>query len=193
MTDDRSVLDVLRGSRILAYSVGALTLIAGVVLLFWPGRTIVVVARLAGILLIAVGIGESLEAVTSHRKGNYWGLLLIRGLLNLGAGALLVFWPGVTITVLVWIFGIDLILAGIVGIFASRGVPAELGRSGFLLRGIVGIAVGAIVIIWPQATLLVMAVLVAIQLIVIGLILVWSGWQLSRIEKDPALRQRLQQ
>lgn len=187
MSDDdrRSTMDVLRGSRILAYSVGVLTLAAGAVLLFWPDRTIVVVARLAGILIGVVGIGELIEAVTHRSKGSYWGLLLLRGAANLVAGGLLLFWPDITTTVLVWVFGLDLVLTGIVGLIASRQVPKDL-RSSLTLRSIIGILFGIVVMAWPSATLSVVAIIVALQLVAIGLLLLWSGYQLSRAERDLA-------
>lgn len=189
-TDDErtSALEVLRGSRILAYAVGAITLIAGLVLIFWTDRTLVFVARFAGVLLIAIGLAESFEAVTSRGKGSYWGLLLFRGLLNLGMGAALVFWPGITLQVIVWIFGLNLLIGGAVGVFASFSVPKELGRSALLFRSVVGIVVGLAVLAWPNATLTVIAYLIAFQLVAIGLILLWSGWQLTKIGKDAALQ-----
>jgi len=45
-SDDRSALDLLRGSRITAYSIGLLSLIGGIVLLAWPTRSVEVVARI---------------------------------------------------------------------------------------------------------------------------------------------------
>ena len=109
-------LEVLRGSRIVAYTLGAITLVAGLVLLFWPDRTITVVARLTGILLIVVGVGDLLETFRNHRQGSYWGLLALRGVINVGFGAALLFWPGVTISVVVWLFGLDLVLTGVLGL-----------------------------------------------------------------------------
>lgn len=185
MDDDerRSTMEVLRGSRILAYTVGALCLAAGSVLLFWPDRTIVVVARIAGLLVAAIGLGEIFESLTNHRKGSYWGLLLIRGIVNAGAGALLLFWPDITVTVLVWLFGLDLILTGVVGLLASRDFPKDAGRNGLIARSAVGVVFGFMVVAWPDVTLFVLAVLVAVQLIVVGLILLVSGFQLTKAER----------
>jgi uncharacterized membrane protein HdeD (DUF308 family) len=184
--DERTTLDVLRGSRILAYTVGLLSLAGGLVLLFWPDRTIVVVARLIGVFLVAIGLGEAFEASTSHRKGSYWGLLLARGVINVVMGGLLLFWPDVTVTVLVWLFGLDLMITGVIGLFASRHVPPELGRSSLLFRSIVALVFGFVVVVWPDVTLWVLALLVAIQLVLVGLLLLWSGYQLTRAERDLA-------
>ncbi|MCU0312300.1 MAG: DUF308 domain-containing protein [Acidimicrobiales bacterium] len=178
--DDRSSMDLLRGSRIIAYTIGALALIAGIVLLFWPDRTITVVARVVGILILVVGFGQAIEAVTTHRKGSYWGLLLLRGVVNLVAGALLLFWPSITVTVIVWLLGIELVLSGILGLIASTQVPKDMGKSGIVVQALVAIVLGIIIMVWPSATLTVMAVLGAIVLIVLGVMFLVSGFQLSK-------------
>lgn len=186
MADDerRSAMDVLRGSRILAYSIGGMTLVAGLVLLFWPDRTILVVARLAGLLIGIVGLGECFEAVTTHRKGSYWGLLLVRGLMNVVAGALLIFWPDITIGVIVWLLGLDLVITGAIGLFVSRKIPAELGRSSVVTRSVIGIAFGVAIMAWPSATVSVVAFIIAAQLILFGGLLLFSGYQISKVSPD---------
>ncbi len=180
--DDRSSMDLLRGSRITAYVVGLLSLGAGVVLLVWPDRTITVVARLIGILVLVIGLGEAIEAATTHRKGSYWGLLLLRGLIDIAFGALLLFWPGVTITVVVWLLGLDLVLSAVLGLIVSTRVPKEYGRDMLIVRSVVGAAIGIAIMVWPDATLSVLAVLAAVVLILVGLILLFSGYQLSKAQ-----------
>lgn len=180
----RGALEVLRGSRILAYTVGLLCVAAGIVLMFWPDRTLVVVARIAGIFILAVGLSEAFEAVTTHRKGSYWGLLLARGVLNVAAGALLLFWPSITVTVLVWLFGLDLVITGIIGLFASRQIPKDMGRSVLVARSVVGILFGIVLVVWPDATLQVLAILIGLQLLALGAILLFSGYQLTKVSNE---------
>ena len=179
---DRSSLDLLRGSRILAYSIGAITLVAGLVLLFWPHSTLTVVARLAGILILAVGVVDLIETFRDHRTGSYWWFLALRGALNIGFGLLLVFWPHITVTALVWIFGLDLVLTGVLGLVVVRQLPDDYRRP-TLNRAIVTIVFGLLIMIWPSATLSVVGYLVAAVLIVFGLILLWSGYVLSQASR----------
>jgi uncharacterized membrane protein HdeD (DUF308 family) len=180
---DRSTLDALRSSKVVAYSLGAITLGAGLVLLFWPDRTITVVARLAGLLVALVGTADVIETVRNHRSGSYWGLLLVRGLLNLAFGLALLFWPSITVTVMVWLFGLDLVLTGILGLVVFRRMPDDF-RAPTRNRSIATIVFGLVVLIWPSATLTVVAFLVAALLVVFGLILLWSGWILGKATHD---------
>lgn len=184
--EDRSTLDLLRGSRIVAYTVGVLSLACGIFLLAWTDRSVTIVGRIAGVLLVLLGLGEVFEAVGTHRKGSYWGLLLVRGGLNVVMGALLLFWPNPTITVLVWVAGLDLVLTGIIGLIASRQVPAELGRSSIVARSVIGIVFGIVVMVWPEETLTVFVWLIGIQLILLGLLLLVSGYQLSKAARQAA-------
>lgn len=185
MSEDRSTSDVLRGSRILAYTMGAITLVAGLVLAFWPDRTITVAARMAGLLLIIVGVAELLETFRDHRQGSYWGLLALRGLINVGFGCALLFWPGPTVSVLVWLFGLDLVVTGLLGLVIRGRMPEEY-RSAVLTRAIVTIVLGLVVMIWPRGSLTVIALVVAILLILFGIVLLWSGYVLSKAAKEAA-------
>lgn len=180
MAEDRSTIAILRESRALAYSVGGLTLAAGVVLLVWPDRTVTVVARLVGLLLALVGAGDLLDTVRNHRRGSYWGLLALVGLSNLAFGLALLFWPGVTVSVVVWLVGLDLVLTGVLGLLVRGRMPEEY-RAGMLSRSVLTIAFGVAVMAWPSATLNVVAFLVGALLVAFGLVLLWSGRQISRL------------
>jgi uncharacterized membrane protein HdeD (DUF308 family) len=178
---DRSAISIVRESKILAYTVGIITLAAGLVLLFWPDRTLTVVARLAGILLVIVGVGDLLDTIRHHRGMSYWGLLLLRAVINLAFGLVLVFWPGITVGVLVWLVGLDLVIAGGIGLLA-RGQMAPEFRSSITSRSIVTILFGIAIMVWPSATVAVVAFLVGALLVLFGLIFLWSGYALSKVD-----------
>ena len=177
---DRSVLDFLKQSRVLSYTLGALSLIAGLVLVFRHGPSFGFVARLAGVLLLVVGLTDLVDTLSNHRKLNYWGLLAIRDLINLGFGAALLFWPGPTITTLVWLVGLDLVVTGVLGLVVRTRMPAEY-KSAMLTRSLVTIVAGIAVMAWPSTVLKVIAVVVGVVFCIFGLTLLWAGRQLSHL------------
>jgi uncharacterized membrane protein HdeD (DUF308 family) len=181
MAEDRSAISIVRESKILAYTVGVATLAAGLVLLFWPDRTFTVVARLLGVLLVIVGIGDLIETVRNHRGMSYWGLLLLRAVINLAFGLALVFWPSITVGVLVWLVGLDLVLAGALGLLA-RGQMAPEYKSAITSRSILTILFGVVIMVWPHATVSVVAFLAGALLVLFGLIFLWSGYALSKVK-----------
>ena len=179
--DQRSAIAVVRDSKMLAYSVGFLTLAAGIVLLFWPDRTLTVVARLTGLLLVVMGVGDLLDTIRNHRGMSYWGLLLLRAIINLAFGLALLFWPGVTINVLVWLVGLDLVLAGALGLLA-RGQMAPEFKSTVTARSVVTILFGIAIMVWPSATVSVVAFIVGGVLALTGLVFLWSGYKVGKLE-----------
>jgi uncharacterized membrane protein HdeD (DUF308 family) len=177
---DRSSFDALRESRIVAFSAGTILLVAGIVLLVWPDRTLTVVARLVGLLVAVAGVAQILEAVSVRQAGTHWGVLLLRGILNLATGALLLFWPGITITVLVWLAGLNFIITGILGLVATRSVPRGVNRSVLLGQSAIAIIFGLVLVVWPDATVAVVAFVAGIGLALLGLSLLYTGFRLAR-------------
>lgn len=186
-SDDRSALDLLRGSRITAYSIGLLSLIGGIVLLAWPTRSVEVVARIIGILFIVSGFGQAAEALTTHRRGSYWGLLLLRGIINLGIGIALLFVPGKSTDVVVWLVGLDFVITGVLAFIVVFLLPKDMGRGRLMFEAVLSIAVG-VVIFWagPDSVKTIVAVAVGIVLVLIGLLFLYSGYQLSKAAKEMA-------
>lgn len=179
MAANSSTLDQMRASRVIAYSTGAILLIAGLVLLFWPDRTITVVARLTGILVVVVGVSDLVDAYQHRHGGSYGALLMIRGVINVGFGLVLVFWPHITVSALVWIFGISLVLSGVLGLIALRSIPNEFHRA-TISRALVTIGFGLVVMIWPGPTVTAVTFIVGALLLALGLILLGSGYLLSK-------------
>ena len=180
--DDRSTMDLLRGSRITAYSIGFITLAAGILLLAWPDRTERVVAVILGILFVVSGFGQAAESVTTHRRGTYWGLLLIRGLINLGIGLALIFWSSATITAVVWLIGLDFVITGLLALVVSFMVGKDMGRAKLLIEAIITIGIGVVIMVWPNATKNVLGVALGIALLLLGLLFLYSGYQLSKVK-----------
>lgn len=180
----RSALEVLRGSRTLSTPVGLAALVAGTVLVLWPHRTILVVAGMTGVLVALVGLAELIAGATAP-QGLYRRLVLVRGGVNTVAGVLLLFWPGVTVTVLVWILGVDLVVTGLLGL-ASRAQAPEETRATVTSRSVITLVFGLVVMVWPDATLDAVALVVGVGLGAVGAVLVWSGHRLRSADQDPA-------
>lgn len=183
--DDRSTMDLLRSSRIVSYSFGLLMLIGGIALVAWPGKSVIVVARLVGVILIVTGFGQALEAITTHRRGSYWGLLLLRGVINLGIGIALLFIPEKSTDVIVWLIALDFVITGVLALIVTFLMPKDTGRGGMFVQGLLSIGVGiAIWAIGPSHVKDIAAIVIGILLILFGLIFLWTGWQLSKANKE---------
>ncbi|MFC1721830.1 HdeD family acid-resistance protein [Patescibacteria group bacterium] len=108
---------------------------------------------------------EATKKIMSHPGGMIW-----RGIIAMAFGVIAIIWPGITLNVLVILFAIFAIVDGAAAVITAivTGRKNERWWS-LVLEGIVGLVVGALILIWPDITLLVFIYLIAIWAIVTGL------------------------
>ena len=133
----RTVLAVVeRGSeaRLLRGVVGVLGVLAGLLVISQPLRSVGVIVVVVAAFWVLWGLAEAIIALTPSAAGHR-GPLFLEAALAIGAGAILLAWPGPTVQVLVMVVGIALLLAGLLATWAGwrlRGmvhdVGAEAGR-----------------------------------------------------------------
>jgi uncharacterized membrane protein HdeD (DUF308 family) len=176
--------------------VAVCTLAVGVLLLVAPHRTLSTLAVILGIYLLVVGalwIGVGI-AVKEVRGTGLW-----RGVIALIVGAILIRHPSDSINVLALAFGIFLMVAGVFELVAAfedsdrsretraSGESPRFGQRGWrILEGLVDLAVGILIISWPQFGVYTFAIVLGIALIVRGLVEAWlalAGITLSRRDR----------
>jgi uncharacterized membrane protein HdeD (DUF308 family) len=99
---------------------------------------------------------------------NWWALVL-RGFFDVLFGIAAFVWPGITLAVLVLLYGAFALVDGSFAIAAvlvgrTRGMPSWA----LLVEGLAGIAVGAITFFWPGITQLALLFLIAAWAVVTG-------------------------
>jgi len=113
--------------------------------------------------------------------GNWWALAL-RGVVAILFALIAFFWPGLTATVLVLLFGAYAFVDGIFALVAGLRLARQHGRSGPLLfEGILNLVIAVIVFVWPQAALVALIYLIAIWAIISGVVLITAGQTLIRL------------
>jgi uncharacterized membrane protein HdeD (DUF308 family) len=163
--------------------VGVAALVVGCVLLFNPYAAARTLALLVGLALVISGCMELSLGWDSDRRGIS---IVLGGVLVVG-GLLAAFWPGVTLWTLAVLIGISLILHGI-----ARLALAVVGRGGIpgwgwlALGGAFNILVGVLALLWPQATVLVLSVILGAQVIVFGALLLVAAFTAPRAAAQAA-------
>jgi uncharacterized membrane protein HdeD (DUF308 family) len=107
-----------------------------------------------------------------------WAWVLVRGVLTIIFGAMAVFWPGITLYVLIILFGAYAIVDGITAIV--MGARRSRGRGILVVMGVVGVVAGLIALFWPGISALALLYVIAIWAIISGLVSIVSGFGLSR-------------
>jgi uncharacterized membrane protein HdeD (DUF308 family) len=107
----------------------------------------------------------------------YWWMFLLSGLLSVAIGAALLVWPGKTLGVVGWLIGFWMLFFGIIRfLVALFGGKAE-GRWVLLLVGVIGVALGIVVMKNPAETIGIIVLIAAIFWIISGLVDVFRGIQ----------------
>ena len=96
-----------RAGRIFA---GLLAIVAGIVLIAWPGASIKTVAVVVGVSFLIWGIAVAIAAFVDRGEG--WGIAAGFGVLLALVGIVVIAWPGPTIAILMILVGLDAILFG---------------------------------------------------------------------------------
>lgn len=113
-----------------------------------------------------------MNVITDMRVSrNYWWLLAIRGLLAVLFGIAAIVWPGLTLLVLVLLFGAYALLDGVTAVVVAFQERKIFSRWWVLLiAGLVGIIVGLIAFFWPAITALALLYVIAAWAIVTGVL-----------------------
>ncbi len=113
------------GRRIADVVIGALAVIVGLYCLRHHGLSIAIVAFIVGVFWVLHGIADLAVAATVRGVPGR-GLRAIGGLFSLIAGLLVLFWPSITVLLLVVILGIWLIFyAAVLAVLAFQLRPAR--------------------------------------------------------------------
>jgi len=106
----------------------------------------------------------------------HWWVVLLRGILAILFGVLAYTWPGLTILILVAIWGVYAFVDGIVGVVA--GVRGKWGS--LVVIGLLGIAAGVVAFLWPGLTAVTLLWILAFWAIVAGVLQISAAIRLRK-------------
>ena len=156
---------------------GGAAVVVGGFLLANPFAAARTLALLLGLALVISGLLELALGWGSDRRASS---ILLGAVLVVG-GLLAAFWPGVTLWTLAVLTGVSLLVHGIGRIAVAFIARAEVPAWGWLaLAGAVNIVVGILALAWPEATVLVLSVLLGFQVLIFGVIVLVAAFSGSR-------------
>jgi uncharacterized membrane protein HdeD (DUF308 family) len=113
-----------------------------------------------------------------------WALIL-RGILAIVFGILVWVWPGLSLLVLIILFGIFALASGIAALVAAfRAHRSHRGWWLLAVSGVLGIAAGIVAFVWPGETALILLYIVAIWAIVTGVSEIAAAFTPGRTSTD---------
>jgi uncharacterized membrane protein HdeD (DUF308 family) len=146
-------------------------------------ESVVVLAVIIGLSLITGGIVNVFVLGGGGARWASW----VEGLLLVGAGLVVLAWPDITLWSLALAGGITLVLGGLIHL--AMALMNRKRRPGWTVDaglGVLGVVLGVIVLAWPEATLVVLAILFGIRAIGFGLLAIGAGWHLRHADDELA-------
>ncbi len=164
---------------------GALSAVLGALILAWPGTSILVASTLFGVYLLLSGFAGVAMSLTLPESAGMKMMLFISGVLSVIL-AVLCFRnfgdPYPVLLLSIWI-GVSFIVQGfsIVAVAISyKELPAR-GWYGFL--GVLSVIAGAVVLVWPWDSIVVLTLTAGVWLVLMGLVEIVWGFQMRNDSK----------
>ncbi len=159
--------------------------VIGLAFLFMPGITLVTIAIIAGISLLASGIYGFVIYFTKKNELDMSGWVIAYSLCDLLMGVIFLLHPVLTAAMLPWIGGVVLIVAGALEVFAAFGLRGGgLATGGVFVNGAFAVICGIAFLILPWA----FVYFIAFFLIARGVMLVLYGLTFKNSSRYARLR-----
>ncbi len=144
---------------------GITSLVTGLIMALWPDKTLLFVAVLIGVWLLIMGLIQVVRAFIRKDLSRLRRVLIgVSGLLYLIVGAICLRDLLVSLTLLTVVIGLVWTVGG------AAEIAAGFPRFWPTLLGLLSVAAGVVLFLWPKPTLLTITVFVGIWLMVIGVI-----------------------
>ena len=161
---------------------GAAALIFGILTALWPDITLTALVLLFGSFAIVYGVFNIITAVRRQRGERRWWAFLIEGLVSVAVGAATLVMPDLTELALVYVIAAWAILTGILEIAAAIMLRRHTrGERWLALAGVLSVAFGAVLAIWPGVGALALVLWIGAYAIVLGIFLIALGFKLRRL------------
>ena len=158
---------------------GLFALLFGLVVLFWPGLVLAVLALLFGLYAALDGSVTLVPALRPSDRGAQRRLPLAEGAVGVIAGLVALFWPGITSDALLYVIVAWAMLTGILKILTALVLRAEV-ENGWLLAGsgTLSVLFGAILAALVGSDLPFLAPFIGAFAVVVGLALIVLAFRL---------------
>ncbi|WP_111512584.1 HdeD family acid-resistance protein [Mycobacterium kyogaense] len=164
---------------------GVLAIILGLLMLVWPGKTVLVATVLFGVALLVAGGAQLFFAMASEISGGGRALLFISGAVSVILAVLTFRYFGEPFSILLFAvyIGISFMIRGVATAVAAISGTRTSGRGWEIFFGAVSVVAGIIVLLLPYSSILTLAMVTGACLVALGVFEVVSAFNARR---DPA-------
>jgi uncharacterized membrane protein HdeD (DUF308 family) len=159
---------------------GVISILFGISAILWPGSTVVALAWAFGVMALAEGI-ISLFALFHRHVAVSRGWLGLYALASIVFGVLAIMHPVAVVSVLLIFLAAWLMVAGVYRIVFAIRVRKEIqGEWMIALSGVLAIVLGGMLVAYPAAGLLTVAIWIGVAALFYGVLQVVAGVRMHR-------------
>ncbi|MFR9749965.1 HdeD family acid-resistance protein [Nocardia sp. 004] len=162
---------------------GVLAVFLGILIVAWPGVTLLAAGIIFGIYLVVTGVLQLVAAFGTPAGAGIRVLSFIAGVLSIVIGVFCFRDELTSILLLALWIGIGWLFRGFALVMAALSEPALPGRWWQLLFGVLTAAAGVVLIVWPVRSVATLAVVAGVWLIVLGAVEIGVAFGVRRDAK----------
>lgn len=164
---------------------GVVAILFGVLAFVRPGVTLEVLVLLFAFWALLDGIFALVGSVGAAEASEPWWPLVLIGLLGIAAGVVTLKWPGITVLALLLLIAYWAIFRGILEIVGAVRLRNLVPGEGWLIAGgIVSVAFGVLLIIYPAPGLLSVIWLIGLYAVIFGIAMLMLGFRLKSLADE---------
>jgi uncharacterized membrane protein HdeD (DUF308 family) len=155
-------------SRGVGITVGAITLILGIIIAFHPTQSLAAIAVLLGVVMLVTGVYHLARAIGGRENDRVWRG--VAGVLFFLVGIALIRHLNLSVALIGFFIGITWIIQGVSVLVESFGPGRERRETGWtVVFGVISLIAGIVVVASPISSVTALTILVGIWFIVMGI------------------------
>jgi uncharacterized membrane protein HdeD (DUF308 family) len=165
---------------------GIAGIIFGVLTFFWPEISLVALVLLFGAFAFADGVFTFINGIRERRANERWWLLILQGLMGIGAGVVTLVWPGISALALLYVIAAWALVTGALEIAAAIRLRKVIEGEWLLaLSGIASVLLGILLFVFPGPGALAVVLWIGAYALVSGVLLIVLAFRLRSWARDP--------
>jgi len=167
---------------------GVAAIALGTLAVLWPGLTLLVLAGLFAVYCLVDAGFSFILAARGARHHERWGWPALHGVVTLATAVLTIFYPGRTILAFVMVLAVWALVTGAIAIAGAFRLDRDHGRGRMVLTGIVSLALGVLLLWFPQVGIVTLTWMIAFQAWLAGSMLLSLAYLLRVRQADQRAR-----
>ena len=165
---------------------GLAGILFGIITFVSPGISLAALVLLFGAYAFADGVLSIVSAVR-RRGADRWWLLLLQGVVGIGAGVVTLLWPGITAIALLVVIAAWALVGGALQVAAAIRLRKVITGEWLLaLSGVLSIALGVLLVVFPGPGALALVIWIGAYAFVFGILLLVLGFKLRGLRSPRA-------